>query len=570
MTSREERVRRYSGALHIPNDEVSLLAEIGQPLQVADGEVVVTEGSEGEDFYVVLRGTLEVIRGGQKLTELTTGAIVGEMALFNENVRSATVAAKGSAELVAIRASDFFPRVYHGDEAAIELMGRLGKTMIERIQSRVSRDFEAALREGGTAAEQVALRKRMLKDWALKYHAIGRPGKLAVVPTKSVGTAADLSVAYSPGVAEPCLAIEADPEKAYDYTAKGNLVGVISNGTAVLGLGDIGALAGKPVMEGKSVLFKRFADIDAYDIEVDEKDPDRLISIVAALEPTFGGVNLEDIKAPECFRIERACQARMNIPVFHDDQHGTAIVAGAGLLNALELTGKRVEDLRVVVSGKGAAGFTCAKYFVKLGVKRQNVLITDRRGVVWKGRGDTGYVVEMAADTDKRTLAEAMVGADVFLGLSKGNLLTPAMLRTMNDDPMVFALANPVPEIDYPIATATRSDVIMATGRSDYPNQINNVIAFPYIFRGALDVRARAINEEMKLAATRAIAALTREGYTSEAGSWAFCRDFIVPKPFDHRLREHVSAAVAEAAMKTGVARRPVDVDAYRTKLRDA
>ena len=389
-----------------------------------------------------------------------------------------------------------------------------------------------------------------------------------MVPTKAVGSAADLSIAYSPGVADPCVAIAEDAAHAYDYTAKGHLVGVVSNGTAVLGLGDIGALAGKPVMEGKAVLFKRFADVDAFDIEVDEKDPKRLIDIVCALEPTFGGINLEDIKAPECFEVERECKRRMNIPVFHDDQHGTAIVAGAGLLNALELVKKDISALRVVVSGKGAAGFTCAKYFIALGVPREQVLICDRNGVVYTGRGDSGYVTELAVDTDARSLEDAMAGADVFLGLSKGNLVSPEMLKSMAPNPLVFALANPTPEIDYETARATRDDVIMATGRSDYPNQINNVIAFPYIFRGALDCRARAVDESMKHAATQAIARLARSGgHGPGEDSVAFGPEFIIPKPFDARLLVEVASAVAEAAMQSGLAGIEIDLEEYRSTL---
>ena len=567
MTQRDDQMRRYSGALSIPDDEVALLAEIGQGVRFCAGDTVVDEGCTGGDFYVVLRGDLEVLRGGAHVADLSSGAIVGEMALFNEYVRTSTVRMKTDGELVRVESSAFFALVYHGNEAAIDLLSRLGETMTERMQSRAERLFEQAQSQGGSEADIVRVRKRMMADWALKYHSIGRKGKLEVVPTKRVGTAADLSVAYSPGVAEPCLAIVRDPDLAYEYTAKGHLVGVISNGTAVLGLGNIGALAGKPVMEGKSVLFKRFADVDAFDLEVNEDDPQRFADIVVALEPTFGGVNLEDIKAPECFWIERECQRRMNIPVFHDDQHGTAIVAGAGLLNAIELVDKRIEDLHVVVSGKGAAGFTCAKYFVSLGVPRNNVLICDRKGVVFAGRGDTSYVAELAAETSRRTLDEAMEGADVFLGLSMGGLVTPDMLLSMNRDPMVFALANPDPEIDYPLATATRSDVIMATGRSDYPNQINNVIAFPYIFRGALDCRARAVNETMKLAATHAIAKLAKEGYEADGQVWQFGRELLVPKPFDHRLRAAVSVAVAQAAMEAGVARVQLDIDEYRASL---
>ena len=410
-----------------------------------------------------------------------------------------------------------------------------------------------------------------MADWALKYHAIGRPGKLAIAATKAACTAADLSVAYSPGVVEPCLAIQANPERAYDYTAKGQLVGVISNGTAVLGLGDIGALASKPVMEGKAILFKRFADVDAFDLEVNETDPDRLVDIVCALAPTFGGINLEDIRSPECFYIEQECNRRLDIPVFHDDQHGTAIISGAGLINALAFLEKPIEGIKVVFSGAGAAGFSCAKYFLSFGVRAENLLMTDANGVVYAGRGDGNYLDELAVDTPARTLAEAIEGADVFMGLSVGGVLKPEMLASMNHDPIVFAMANPVPEIDYPMALQTRSDVIMATGRSDYPNQTNNVSAFPYIFRGALDVRAGQINKEMKHAASRAIAALAHEPVTDEAGfndrSLSFGCEYLIPKPFDRRLLVYVASAVAEAAMNTGEALHEIDLQEYRARL---
>jgi malate dehydrogenase (oxaloacetate-decarboxylating)(NADP+) len=447
--------------------------------------------------------------------------------------------------------------------------------MVQRLQARDTELLRQAGREDPATAGQLeefaALRKALLADWALRYHAIGLPGKLAVVPAKPVGTAADLAVAYSPGVAEPCLEIAREPARAYDYTTRGHLVGVVTNGTAVLGLGPIGALASKPVMEGKAVLFKRFADLDAFDIEVDETNPERFVDIVCALAPTFGGINLEDIRAPECFAIEKECQRRLDIPVFHDDQHGTAIVAGAALQNAAELVGKPLQTLRVVFSGAGAAGFACAKYFVSLGIRREKLVLTDKDGVVYRGRGDGNYLEELAAETRARTLGDAIEGADVFVGVSAPNVLTPAMLRSMNRDPIVFAMANPVPEMDYPTALATRGDVVMATGRSDYPNQVNNVIAFPYVFRGALDARARAINEDMKRAATTAVAALAREPINGAAGLEAtglsFGRTYLIPKPFDRRLLERVPAAVAEAAVRSGVARIALDLEAYRARL---
>jgi len=411
---------------------------------------------------------------------------------------------------------------------------------------------------------------------SLKYHKMGgRPGKIEVVPTKPCTTQRDLSLAYSPGVAEPCRVIAADPEAVYEYTNKGNLVGVITNGTAVLGLGDIGASAGKPVMEGKAVLFKRFANIDVFDIEINEKDPDKFIAAVEAIAPTFGGINLEDIKGPECFYIEQELERRLDIPVFHDDQHGTAIIATAALLNACEITNRNVSDMRCVFSGAGAAGVSTRNLFVKLGVKPENIIMCDRDGVIWDGRDDLDDPVKkaVAAHTNARTLAEAIKDADCFMGLSVGNVLSPDMLLTMAKDPLVFAMANPTPEIDYPLAMSTRSDCIVATGRSDYPNQVNNVLGFPFIFRGALDTYSRHINEEMKLAAVKALADLAKEpvpGNVSRAyggDHFEFGREYLIPKPFDPRVLYWESVAVAEAAMRTGVARRNIDLDEYRERL---
>ncbi len=410
---------------------------------------------------------------------------------------------------------------------------------------------------------------------ALEYHSLGRKGKIEVVPTKPCITQRDLSLAYTPGVAVPCRSIEANPDEAYNYTAKGNLVAVVSNGTAVLGLGDIGALAGKPVMEGKGVLFKRFADIDVFDIEVDTHDADDVIKVVKLLEPTFGGINLEDIKAPECFYIEETLKRELNIPVFHDDQHGTAIISGAALLNAVELVGKRLDEVKVVFNGAGASGIACAKYYISLGVKQENLILCDTKGVVYKGRtmGMNPYKEDLAAETDCRTLAEAMVGADVFVGLSIANCVTQEMVRSMSERPIIFAMANPDPEITYEDAKAARPDVIMATGRSDYPNQVNNVLGFPFIFRGALDVRATAINEAMKLAATRALANLAKEdvpdsvikAYGGER--LHFGPEYLIPKPFDYRVLIWEAAAVAEAAMESGVARVQIDIEQYKEQL---
>ena len=406
-------------------------------------------------------------------------------------------------------------------------------------------------------------KKKIRREDALEYHSRGRRGKIEVVPTKPCATARDLSLAYSPGVAEPCLEIEKDEENSYLYTARGNLVAVLSNGTAVLGLGDIGAAAGKPVMEGKGVLFKRFADVDVFDINVNCKDVDLLCKIVKSLEPTFGGINLEDIKAPECFVVEERLKKEMNIPVFHDDQHGTAIISGAALLGALDLNGKKIDQIRVVVSGAGASAIACTRFYLALGVKVENVIMVDTKGVVFKGRteGMNEYKAQFASDTKARTLLEAAKGADVLLGCSVKGQFTQEMVKSMAKDPIVFALANPDPEISYPEAKEAREDVIMATGRSDYPNQVNNVLGFPYLFRGALDVRARQITEEMKMAAARALAELAKQD-VPEAVSRAYGgekfhygREYIIPKPLDPRVLLWVAPAVAKAAMDGGVAR---------------
>ncbi|MCB1042795.1 MAG: NADP-dependent malic enzyme [Acidobacteria bacterium] len=410
---------------------------------------------------------------------------------------------------------------------------------------------------------------------ALSYHESGRPGKIEVRATKACHTQRDLSLAYTPGVAQPCLEIERDPANAYKYTSKGNLVAVVSNGTAVLGLGAIGALAGKPVMEGKGILFKKFADIDVFDIELNTTDPDEVIRAVEMLEPTFGGINLEDIKAPECFYIEETLKARLEIPVFHDDQHGTAIISAAALINAAELAGKDMKELRCVFSGAGAAGISCANLFERLGVLRENIMLVDSRGVIYEGRDEsfTPYKARYAHRTHARSLADAMVEADVFVGLSKKGLVTQDMVKSMARDPIIFAMANPDPEITYPEAMEARRDVIMATGRSDYPNQVNNVLGFPFIFRGALDTHARAINEEMKLAAVHALAALAREEVPESVAKaygvdhFSFGREYLIPKPFDHRVLVWEAAAVAQAAMSTGVARTTLDLDQYKESL---
>src|SRR5690554_3557414 len=416
----------------------------------------------------------------------------------------------------------------------------------------------------------------MKNNEALRYHERGRNGKIEVIATKPCRTQNDFSLAYTPGVAQPCHEIENDPDAAFRYTAKGNLVAVISNGTAVLGLGDIGPLAGKPVMEGKGVLFKRFADIDVFDLEIESKDPQEIVNIVKALEPTFGGINLEDIKAPECFFIEEELKKQMAIPVFHDDQHGTAIISGAALLNAAQLQDKKLSEMKVVFSGAGAAAISCANHYIRLGIEPSNLLMVDSKGVVFKGRaeGMNKYKESFAVETSKRTLADAFEGADLFAGLSMGGIVSPNMVKSMADRPIILAMANPDPEIGYDEAKAVRNDLIMATGRSDYPNQVNNVLGFPFIFRGALDVRASCVNEEMKIAATHALASLVKQdsipqqvldGY--QISSLSFGPDYIIPKPLDPRVLVEESIAVAKAAIDTGVARIQIDFNAYRDHL---
>jgi malate dehydrogenase (oxaloacetate-decarboxylating)(NADP+) len=418
--------------------------------------------------------------------------------------------------------------------------------------------------------------RKTTPEEALEYHSRGRKGKIEVVPTKPTRTSEDLSLAYTPGVAVPCLAIEKDPDSVYEYTAKGNLVAVISNGTAVLGLGNIGPLAAKPVMEGKGILFKRFADIDVFDIEVDAEDPKTFIETVAAIAPTFGGINLEDIKAPECFEIEEELKKRLSIPVFHDDQHGTAIISAAALTNALEVVGKSIGDVKVVFAGAGASATACAKLYLSYGVRKKNLRMVDRSGVIFKGRTEdmNPYKAQFAVETSERTLADALVGADVFVGLSTKGVLTGDMVKTMARDPIVFALANPEPEISPEEARAARPDVIMATGRSDYPNQVNNVLGFPFIFRGALDVAATEINEPMKMAASQALASLAKMDVPDSVSkayggqTFRFGREYLIPKPFDFRVLLWVAPAVAEAAMRSGVARKPIsDMSAYLRRL---
>jgi len=411
---------------------------------------------------------------------------------------------------------------------------------------------------------------------ARTYHSTGRPGKIEILPTKSCASQHDLSLAYTPGVATPCMDINKNPQEAFKYTGKGNLVAVVTNGTAVLGLGNIGAIAGKPVMEGKAVLFKRFADVDVFDIEVGSENVEDVINVVRLLEPTFGGINLEDIKAPECFEIETRLKQTMKIPVFHDDQHGTAIISGAGLLNAMEIVGKPLDKIKVVFNGAGASAIATANHYINLGVKLENILMCDSKGVMYKGRkeGMNKYKEPFARETAARTLADALKGADVFIGLSQGNCVTPDMVKSMAASPLVVAMANPDPEITYEAGMAARKDIIMCTGRSDYPNQINNSLGFPFIFRGALDVRATKINEEMKQAATMALANLTKQPVPDEVlkaygvKSMKFGRDYIVPKQFDMRVLEWEASAVAKAAMDTGVAQLSIDPKTYKNMLK--
>jgi malate dehydrogenase (oxaloacetate-decarboxylating)(NADP+) len=431
-------------------------------------------------------------------------------------------------------------------------------------------------RRAEAAPEDASVEVTPTRDAALLYHEQGRPGKLEVIPSKPVFTQRDLSLAYTPGVAEPCREIQRDRSAVNRYTARRNLVAVISNGTAVLGLGDLGPYAAKPVMEGKAVLFKRFADIDVFDIEIDAQDPERLIETIAALEPTFGGINLEDIKAPECFIVEKALRLRLAIPVFHDDQHGTAIITAAALLNACELQQRALADLQVVCLGAGASAIACMELWIRLGVSRDNITMIDSRGIIRDGRGGVGpYKAPFArpADDPRRTLADALRGADVLIGLSSGGTVPPELIEPMAKNPIIFVLANPDPEIPYDTAVALRPDAIVATGRSDFPNQVNNVLGFPFIFRGALDVAATSINEEMKLAASYALAKLAREPVLQQVidayggEKIEFGSRYIIPKPFDPRVLSWVSSAVAQAAMETGVAQEPVDLDEYRRKL---
>ncbi|KNC83090.1 hypothetical protein SARC_04648 [Sphaeroforma arctica JP610] len=558
----------------LPRNEIEVLQLVGERFHLEPGQTPQDRPDE-RCAYFLFKGEGELVFGDEEATDRKLSSAHPEQAFFS--MRELFVDQKAILKFKALTACDVIkiPRddvsalALNNHKGATKLIERMGTIMYERTMH--SKDQIEAKQKNGpiTASESkfITEHKALLLGYALKYHSLGKKGKLEIMPTKNLGSASALSIAYSPGVAEPCLAIKDNPDLSYEYTTRGHLVGVVSNGTAVLGLGNIGALASKPVMEGKAVLFKQFGGVDSFDVEIDQQDPDKLIDTIVSLEPTFGGINLEDIKAPECFYIEPECQRRMNIPVMHDDQHGTAIIAGAGLVNAVRIAGKNIADVKVVVNGCGAAGFTCAKHFVRLGVKKENVICCDKDGVVYKGRGDLVadpklYLHEVATESPFRTLSEAIEGADAFCGLSAPNCLTPEMLLKMNNSPLVFALANPTPEIDYNLAMRTRDDCIMGTGRSDLPNQINNVCAFPYIFRGALDVRASKINEDMKMAATQAIANLARSDDT-------FGPKHIIPDALDPRLLYHISPAVAEAAINSGVARMHIDIGEYTDMLKE-
>eukprot|EP01134_Creolimax_fragrantissima_P006316 CFRG6316T1 len=559
----------------LARSEIEVLQLVGERFHLKPGESPENRADERCAFFLFkgegelkFKDTLD--HGDRKISSTTPAtAFFAMRELFVDSKALLRFVATTPCDVIKIPRDDISALALNNHKGATTLIERMGTLMYERTMKSKER-IEEKQKEGATTEEELEFlqeHKNLLLGYALKFHSLGKKGKLEIVPTKNIGSASALSIAYSPGVAEPCLAIKNNHDFSYEYTTRGHLVGVITNGTAVLGLGNIGALASKPVMEGKAVLFKQFGGVDSFDVEIDQNDPDKLIDTIVSLEPTFGGINLEDIKAPECFYIEAKCQERMSIPVMHDDQHGTAIIAGAGLLNAARIAGKNLADIKVVVNGCGAAGFTCAKHFVRLGVKKENVICCDIDGVIYKERADLVadpnlYLHEVATETSARFLADAIDGADAFCGLSAPNCLTPEMLLKMNASPLIFALANPTPEIDYNLAMQTRDDCIMGTGRSDLPNQINNVCAFPYIFRGALDVRATMINEEMKMAATQAIAYLARSNPN-------FGPTHIIPSPLDPSLLYTISPAVAAAAMSSGVARIQVDIGDYTGMLKE-
>lgn len=547
--------------LNLTLKQLEDLFKDGKFVEFQKGDMILEQNTEGNEIYYLKKGIVSVIQNQKQVAQLKAPCILGEMALFNQNVRTATVEAGEFCQTIKVASKEIWQRVLHHDTKAIDLLYRLGRLMSHRI-NEIERKIQSTDVDSDEQYKQILLLKKdLLTDLAIKYHAIGDPGKLMVISSKPVGTPEDLSIAYSPGVASPCIVIDKNPDEAFNLTTKGNLVGIITNATAVLGLGSIKPVASKPVMEGKALLFKTFANINAFDIEIDEHDPDKFIETVARLEPTFGGINLEDIKAPECFYIESELIKRLSIPVFHDDQHGTAIIIGAGLMNALTLVNKTIEQIRVVFCGAGAAGFSCANYLLNLGVQKKNLIMVDEFGVIRKGREMPDYLSSIACDTNKTQLSQVVEGADVFIGLSKGGLLAPEFIKTMNDNPIVFALANPTPEIDYHVAKKARDDVIIATGRSDYPNQINNVMAFPYIFRGALDTRARNIDITMKMAATKALMEIAQKKGLS--------KDYIVPPPHDPELLKTIPYAVAEAALVNHITDHDFDLSQYKQHLEE-
>jgi len=531
---------------------------LGDEHQFAANTTIFKARDRDDSLYLLKTGTIRVET--QERTMLYHApSFFGEMALFNRSFRTASVIAVNPVTVIRIPSSILLQGLASYNTFIVKFMHAIGNVMLKRLESSIAQVSKDMQGEKKDLSPLLILKKNILQRWALTYHSLGEPGKINIMSSKPVGSKQDLSVAYSPGVAAPCLIINKNKMAAYDVTTKGNLVGIITNATAVLGLGTLSAVASKPVMEGKAILFKNFANINAFDLEINENNPKELIKIVKSLEPTFGGINLEDIKAPECFYIEDELKKIMDIPVFHDDQHGTAIIVGAGLKNALKLQKKEIDNIKVVICGAGAAGVACAKFLILLGLNKNNLMMVDINGVISKDRVLDDSLKQFAIKTPMKTLSEAVENADVFIGLSAPKLLTPNMLLSMNKNPIVFALANPVPEIDYQLAKSTRKDIIIATGRSDYPNQINNVMAFPFIFRGALDVRACKINEEMKLAASDAIVKLaTKIGVTE--GS-------IIPSPFHEKLLSYVSLAVAKAAIETNVARIEIDMKKYHANL---
>eukprot|EP01125_Pyxidicula_operculata_P011995 TRINITY_DN3935_c0_g1_i1.p1 TRINITY_DN3935_c0_g1~~TRINITY_DN3935_c0_g1_i1.p1 ORF type:complete len:773 (+),score=124.68 TRINITY_DN3935_c0_g1_i1:28-2346(+) len=549
----------------LSQQEKEILYLIAERIHLTKGEIVLHQDSYTPYFFVLINGEVEISRNDYVVTTLQKEGEVfgGENFVSMPCIKRITCVSK-TVDLWRIAIDDLLPLIFHSHVGAIKLLKRVCTTLIERIQ-KIS--AIAVINENLTKDKRwIEYSTRILSRIALFYQGLHRFGKLEVRPTKTIGQLRDFSIAYSPGVAEPCLAIKTEPSKIYEYTAKEHLVAVVTNGSSVLGLGNIGPSASKPAMEGKAVLFKKFGGLDAYDIEIDEQDPERFVAIVQSLEPTFGAINIEDIKSPDCFYIEKELQKRCKIPIMHDDQHGTAVVAGASLLNALDITKKRIQDIKVVINGCGAAGYCCANFFISLGVNKNNLFALDSKGVVHKNRFDikdnpSHRLYHIAQDTEYRTLEDVIVDADVFLGASIGGALKPELLHKMNEKPFVCALANPIPEISYNVAKRTRNDILIATGRPEFPNQINNVSVFPYIFRAAMDVRSSLINEEMKQAACRTISNIARD--TPER----YGADYLIPEAHDPRLKIEVTVAVAIAAMESGVATKHLDLEEYRTQL---